>query len=69
MGTVADKLAYLADTKDDIRAALVEKGLDVPESTPFRQYAEKIREISSGSTGKESTFQKLMTGRFIGRLI
>lgn len=47
MGTTADKLAYLAGTKDDIRAALVEKGMDVPESTPFREYAEKIAAIPS----------------------
>ena len=38
MGTTADKLVYLEETKADIRAALVEKGMDVPESTPFREY-------------------------------
>ncbi len=69
MGTTAEKLVYLEETKADIRAALVEKGMDVPESMPFREYAEKIREISSGSTGKESTFQKLMTGKITERLI
>lgn len=47
MGTISDKLAYLADTKADLRAAMVEKGIEVPQSTPFRKYAEKIAAIPS----------------------
>lgn len=47
MGTTADKLAYLKGTKADIRAAMVEKGLDVPESTTFRQYGDLIRTIET----------------------
>lgn len=47
MGTTAEKLAYLANTKADIRAAMVEKGIEVPENTPFREYAEKIAAIPS----------------------
>ena len=47
MGTTAEKLAYLANTKADIRAAMVEKGIEVPQSTPFRKYAEKIAAIPS----------------------
>lgn len=49
MGTTADKLAYLEATKADIRAALVEKGIDVPESMPFREYGDLIRGISGDS--------------------
>ena len=49
MGTTADKLVYLEETKADIRAALVEKGMDVPESTPFRGYGDLIRGISGDS--------------------
>lgn len=49
MGTTADKLVYLEETKADIRAALVEKGLDVPENTPFREYGDLIRGISGDS--------------------
>ncbi len=49
MGTTAEKLAYLEETKADIRAALVEKGLDVPENTPFREYGDLIRGISGDS--------------------
>lgn len=49
MGTTKDKLVYLEETKADIRAALVEKGMDVPENTPFREYGKMIREISGDS--------------------
>lgn len=49
MGTTAEKLAYLEETKADIRAAMMEKGLSVPESTPFREYGDLIRGISGDS--------------------
>ena len=48
MGTTAEKLAYLADTKTDIKNAIVSKGTDVPEGTTFRQYADLISGISTG---------------------
>ena len=50
-GTSADKLSYLRETKRLIRFALLTKGVDVPESTPFRQYAGKVGEIQSGGQG------------------
>lgn len=46
MGTIAQKLAYLAQTKKDIAAAIRNKGVSVPESTTFRNYAAKIGSIS-----------------------
>lgn len=52
MGTTADKLVYLEETKADIRAALVEKGLDVPESTPFREYGDLIRTMMGAPAKK-----------------
>lgn len=45
MGTTADKLAYLAGTKSAIRKAIIDKGVNVPEGTTFRQYASKIASI------------------------
>ena len=48
MGTTADKLEYLQGTKAAIKEAVVSKGVDVPESTTFRAYADKIGEISGG---------------------
>lgn len=48
MGTTAEKLEYLNATKSAIKDAIVSKGVDVPESIPFRQYAEKVQQISGG---------------------
>lgn len=46
MSTTAEKLAYLSETKAQIRDSIITKGTDLPETTPFRDYAGKIREIS-----------------------
>lgn len=48
MGTTAEKLEYLNATKAAIKDAIVAKGVDVPDSTTFRQYAEKVQQISGG---------------------
>lgn len=48
MGTTAEKLAYLADTKTAIKDAVIAKGVEVPEGTTFRQYADLISGISTG---------------------
>ena len=45
MGTTAEKLAYLNNTKTAIKDAIVESGVDVPDSTLFVEYADKTREI------------------------
>lgn len=45
MGTTADKLAYLAESKEQIRQAIEGMGVSVPSNTPFRQYGEKIEGI------------------------
>ena len=48
MGTTTEKLTYLQGTKDAIKDAIVAKGVEVPEGTTFRGYAEKIGEIQAG---------------------
>jgi alpha-tubulin suppressor-like RCC1 family protein len=48
MATIAEKLLHLDGTKTEIRTAIEEKGVDVPLETPFRDYADKIREITAG---------------------
>lgn len=45
--SVLSKLAYLDDTKAAIRNAIQTKGVAVPASTTFRQYADKIRLIET----------------------
>ena len=52
MGTIADKLTYLGQTKTEIRDAIISKGVTVPAATTFREYAGKIREITAGSGGE-----------------
>lgn len=47
-GTTACKLAVTNEAKTLIRNALINKGVDVPDTTPFRQYAGKVGEIQSG---------------------
>lgn len=50
MGTTADKLAYLNDTKTAIKNAIVAKGVAVPDGTTFRAYADKIADIQDVSS-------------------
>lgn len=44
MNTIEDKLERLAQTKSDIRNALLKTGIDVPENTKFSDYITKILE-------------------------
>lgn len=46
--TIPDKLDSINVTKQAIRQAIVDKGVDVPEGTTFYEYAGKIGEISGG---------------------
>ena len=48
MGSNADKLSYLIETKKVIKKALIDKGVDVSENDTFRSYVEKIENIPSG---------------------
>lgn len=45
MGTTAEKLAYLNDTKTAIKAAIVSNGIEVPDDTTFRSYPDKVNQI------------------------
>lgn len=49
--TIPDKLDSLNVTKQAIRQAIADKGVEVPEGTTFYEYAGKIAEIQTG--GKE----------------
>lgn len=53
MGTSADKLNRLIQTKAEIKNAIIEKGVEVDSSTPFKDYANKIKEISGGGGSTE----------------
>lgn len=50
MGTVVEKIRYIAGTKSAIRSAILKKGVEVGDEVTFRAYAEKIAEIQSAVT-------------------
>ena len=45
MGTIESKLSYLLRTKEEIREAIIGKGVNVAAEDTFRSYADKIRAI------------------------
>lgn len=49
MGTVVEKIRYIAGTKSAIRSAILKKGVEVGDEVTFRAYAEKIAEIQSAA--------------------
>lgn len=54
MGTTADKLAKLAETKEAIRIAIESKGVEVSTSEPFSAYPAKINAIAGGGASFET---------------
>lgn len=56
MGTTADKLTYLNDTKTAIKNAIIAKGVAVADDVPFRNYADKIGDISGGEVVDKSKY-------------
>ena len=53
MGTTADKLLAISNSKVAIRDAIVAKGVAVPVGTVLNDYATKIGEITTGGGGSE----------------
>lgn len=49
MTTIYDKFNKAFGSKEDIRQAIINKGIDVPTLTPFTDYAEKINSIPVGN--------------------
>lgn len=54
MGSIADKLTYLQETKTAIKDAIIAKGVTVEDTDTFRSYADKIDLLKDGV--KESVF-------------
>lgn len=67
MGTIADKLAYTRRARDEIRQAIVGKGVNCPGSAPFCTFDDYIKRIESGGgdskyiTCSEATITQLVT--------
>ena len=49
MGKTSDKLNYLNETKEIIKQAIVDKGVDVTDTDTFRSFADKISAIETGA--------------------
>ena len=47
MGTTTEKLNAILESKEKIRQAINYKGIPVPDSTKFSEYANKIEEIKT----------------------
>ena len=47
MGSIKEKIKYIKETKKLIREAIIAQGVDVPENTTFRDYANKIDSIKN----------------------
>lgn len=57
MGTIADKLNKLQDTKQAIKQAIIDKGVEVTDNDTFESYADKISSIQSGGGTSDIKFQ------------
>jgi hypothetical protein len=66
MATIAEQLTSLANTKTAIKDAIVAKGVQVADDTPFIGYADKIGEISGGGEPVEKTKFGVGIDNFIG---
>ena len=53
MGTTADKLNKLLETKANIKQALIDKGVDIADDTKFADYPAKIESIIVGDSAYE----------------
>lgn len=55
MGTIAEKMQKLLETKNAIKAAIIRKGQTVSESDTFASYADKISAIQTGTDTSDAT--------------
>lgn len=56
MGTVVEKIEYIAGTKEAIKTAIKNKGVAVADTDTFRSYADKIAEIVGGTAAAAYVF-------------
>ena len=62
---ILTKLHYLEGTKDSIREVIQSRGVEVPSTTPFRQYANLIAELKGGN---EEELEELLAQADKGKL-
>lgn len=56
---VIRKIDYLDDTKQQIKEAIIEKGQQIEDDDPFREYVDKIRELSNGDIRLFNTIEEM----------
>lgn len=63
--TIAEKLTYLEGTKSVLKTNLKNKGIDVPDEMTFRQMAEKVADVQTGSDTSDATAvaEDLLSGK------
>lgn len=66
-GKLTDKLIFLNETKNRIKDALIGKGVEVTSNTPFREYADKIGQISG--SGIDATIVHSKLDNIIGEVL
>ena len=52
---IIDELNYLKETKQQIKQAIIDKGQEIEDDTPFRYYAAKIEDIETGGDTSSAT--------------
>ena len=55
MGTIAEKLAYTKQAREEIRSTIVDMGVDCPGAAPFCEFDEYMRQIRTGVDTSEDT--------------
>ena len=60
MGTINEKINYLEETKNLIKNALLEKGIDVSDDDTFRSYVQKIIYYTTDAT---ATAEDIVEGK------
>jgi hypothetical protein len=68
MGTTADKLNYLSNTKSLIKNAIVNKGQTINSGDSFRSFASKIENISSGVDLNDYYYLNNASGALVERI-
>ena len=66
MGTTADKLNKLLETKAAIKQAIIDKGVDVGDDVVFADYPSKISAIESGSNDEFLALRTLNHTNYAG---
>lgn len=51
--TIAEKLQKIREIKENIRLAIIDKGVAVSPVTPFEEYVDRIELIEGGGSKKE----------------